>query len=105
MSDGPSVEVIIRTVASACDVTPIDVRSRRRNKHIVLARHTGMWLTRRTTPLSYPAIGRAFGRRDHSSVMHAVRRIEEAMQDDPAFALQVLELARLLGDDERALAE
>jgi chromosomal replication initiator protein len=96
---GPSIELIIRTVATACAVTPIDIRSDRRNKHAVLARHTGMWLARKATLLSYPAIGKAFGRRDHSSVMYAVSRIEQAMEDDPRFAEHVLALARILGEE------
>lgn len=98
--DGPSVDVIISTVASACGVTPIDVRSDRRNKRAVLARHTGMYLARKATLLSYPAIGRAFGRRDHSSVMYAVKRIERDMEDDPDFAMGVLALARVIGEDQ-----
>jgi chromosomal replication initiator protein len=100
--DHPSVAVIIHTVASVCGVTALDVRSDRRQARVVLARHTGMWLARNYTPLSYPAIGRAFGDRDHSTVMYAVRHIERAMEDDPAFGAQVRELARLFGAGENA---
>lgn len=96
----PSLDVIIRTVALACGVSPVDVRSPRRDRYTVLARHTGMWLVRRSMHLSYPAIGRAFGRRDHTSVMYAVSRIEACMREDPAFALSVLELARLIDSGE-----
>jgi chromosomal replication initiator protein len=103
--DGPSIRTIIQVVAAASGVTPIDVRSPRRNAKIVLARHVGMWLASRLTPRSFPTIGQAFGRRDHSSVIYAVRRIDQAMKDDPRFADRVLELAAAIGDGQASELE
>jgi chromosomal replication initiation ATPase DnaA len=91
---------IIRAVAAANGVTHIDIRSNRRDAKTVLARHTGIWLARRLTECSYPEIGWAFGKRDHTSAMYAVSRIDAAMADDPAFAGRVRALARSLDDGD-----
>ena len=54
----------------------------------------GWWLA--TTPRSLPEIGRKFGGRDHTTVIHAVRKVEELVADDPAFREDVDLLKRLL---------
>ena len=97
--DGPGVPAIILAVSVEFGVSSIDIRSQRRNVAAVRARHTGMWLARHLTLCSYPEIGRMFGRRDHSTVMHAIKRIDRHMLDDPPFADRLRALARHLGDD------
>ena len=98
--DGPGLETIILAVAAEFGVRTIDVRSQRRNRAAVRARHTGMWLARHLTPCSYPEIGRLFGRRDHTTVMHGVKAIDRHMLDDPWFAKRVRALALALGDED-----
>jgi chromosomal replication initiator protein len=90
-----SVELIIRVTAQACNVTPLDILSQRREPRTVLARHTAMWLAHKLTLRTYVEIARAFNRHEHSAVRYAVRRIDEAMEDDPAFARQVWALVRM----------
>jgi chromosomal replication initiator protein len=53
-----------------------------------------MWLARHTTPASFPAIGRAFGNRDHTTVMQACRRVDALMAADREFAGVVEDLRR-----------
>lgn len=80
----------IRSAACAefkCD--PVDFASPRRFREAVDARHTAMWVVRTETGMSYPAIARKFGGIDHTSVMHAVSRIEHRIETDPAFAARV----------------
>lgn len=85
----PSVAAIIVVVAAAFEVTPHKIRSASRNRAHVIPRHAAMWIARETTRLSFPVIGRAVGRRDHSSVMHGVRRMEERMAADAVLAARV----------------
>ena len=80
----------IRSAACAefqCD--PVDFASPRRFREAVDARHTAMWVVRTETGMSYPAIARVFGGIDHTSVMHAVSRIENRMAWDTDFAARV----------------
>ena len=55
-----------------------------------------MYLAKRLTSRSLPEIGRKFGGRDHTTVMHAVRKVEELMAQDPAFREDVELLERML---------
>ncbi len=71
-----TLQVIQKIVASLWRIDLNDILSERRAKCVVLPRHAGMWLAKHHTPNSYPAIGRAFGGRDHSTALHAVDRVQ-----------------------------
>lgn len=73
----PSIRVICETVGNYYEVTLDEILSVDRHKSIVEARQIAMWITRKTQALSYPEIGREFGR-DHSTVMSAIRRVDRA---------------------------
>ena len=81
-------ELGVRTIQRAvCDhygVSLVDLLSGRRTKALVLSRMVAVWLCRRLTPHSLPAIGHHFGGRDHTAILHAARRIDELRQTDPA---------------------
>jgi len=84
---------IKQLVAREAEVAVIDLVSFRRQRRVVDARHVAMWLMRRYTPLSFPQIARVLERHDHSTVMHGVRKVEEALErarrgeNDPLAAL------------------
>jgi len=59
-------------------------------------RQVAMYLSRQLTPMSLPEIGRRFGRRDHTTVIHAIRRIEKLMAEGSEIALAVLTLKKEL---------
>ena len=80
-----TAESIQKTVAKHFSVRPSDLKSRKRHKTFTLPRHVAMYLCRRLTKLSLIDIGRDFGRKDHTTVMHACSKIEESMQSDPNF--------------------
>jgi chromosomal replication initiator protein len=63
---------------------------------VVVPRQVGMYLAKKLTPRSLPEIGRRFGGRDHSTVLHAVRKIEELMKSDDRLAREVALLIRLI---------
>lgn len=85
----PSITAIQAAVCVAYDITPHEMLSPRGVRHVARARHVAMWLSRRLTDRSYPAIGAAFAGRDHTTVMHAVSRIDRDMSVDPRLRAQV----------------
>lgn len=80
-----TVEEIQRNIASFYNTKVSDIKSKKKNKAFVRPRHTAMFLTRQLTGLSLPEIGRHFGGRDHSTVMHAIQKIENMAKNDPDF--------------------
>lgn len=95
----PLLETIIAVVAAAFGISGDDMRSERRDRGAVLARHAGMWIARHVTTASYPRIGRSFGNRDHTTVMHGVTRIQRRIDDNPDFADRMLGLVRSLSTE------
>jgi chromosomal replication initiator protein len=68
---------IKEAVARVFDVRLVDLDSHVRTKQLIVARHIAMWLCRYNTSASYPEIGRAFGNRDHTTVISAVQKIDK----------------------------
>ncbi|HMV06969.1 MAG TPA: chromosomal replication initiator protein DnaA [Accumulibacter sp.] len=77
-----TVENIQKTVADYFKIKVSDLFSKKRTRQIVRPRQIAMWLAKQLTSLSYPAIGSAFGGRDHTTVLHAVRTIDELRSRD-----------------------
>ncbi len=80
----PTVERIAERVGSYFRVPPRQMQSRRRLRQALLPRQVAMYLARRLTPLSLEQIGASFGGRDHSTVLHACRKVEQALAHDAA---------------------
>lgn len=76
-----SMAQIIRAIAAYARVTEQEFLGRTR--HLAHHRQLGMWLCRRLLGRSYPEIGRAFGDRDHTTVMHGVARVEKQLRMTP----------------------
>jgi len=77
-----SVEDIQKTVAGHFNIKVTDIRSPKRLKALILPRQIAMYLARQLTNCSYPEIGERFGGKDHSTIIHAIRKIEKNLQDD-----------------------
>ena len=73
------VRLIVAEVAARCGVTIADIRSTRRAREIVEARHEVFWRCRHETSHSLPAIARLTGNFDHTTVLYGIRRYEERM--------------------------
>ncbi|MDR1367183.1 MAG: chromosomal replication initiator protein DnaA [Candidatus Accumulibacter sp.] len=71
-----TIDNIQKTVADYFKIKVGDLFSRKRNRQIVRPRQIAMWLAKNLTSSSYPMIGEAFGGRDHTTVLHAIRTIE-----------------------------
>ena len=92
------IDDILRVVMKHFGVNRGDLLSSRRNRSIVRPRQIGMYLAKLLTSRSLPEIGRRFGNRDHTTVLHAIRKIEQLMNDDNQLREEIELLKRLLRD-------
>jgi chromosomal replication initiator protein len=91
-----TVDQIQKAVAEHYGLQQADMLSERRARAVARPRQAAMWIAKQITTRSLPDIGRRFGGRDHTTVLHAVRRIEELKQDDAALARDLDVLLRKL---------
>jgi len=80
-----TIDEIQRRVGEVFGVKPLDLRAKTRTKAVAFPRQVAMYLTRQLRSDSFADIGRAFGGKDHTTVLHAVHKIEALLQDDPKF--------------------
>jgi len=92
------IEDIQKLVASHYSVTKADILSSRRTASVVKPRQIAMYLSKSLTLRSLPEIGRRFGGRDHTTVLHAVRKIENLVQADRTLNEELELLKRMLQD-------
>jgi len=90
------VEDILRVVSRHFAVSKADILSDRRHRSVVRPRQIGMYLAKQLTSRSLPEIGRRFGNRDHTTVLHAIRKIDREMGDNPHLKEEIEELKRQL---------
>jgi chromosomal replication initiator protein len=90
------IEDIQKLVASRYNVSRSDILSERRTAAVVRPRQIAMYLSKVLTLRSLPEIGRRFGGRDHTTVLHAVRKIEKAIGEDNTLSDEVELLKRML---------
>ena len=88
----PGCLEILGEVARAMNLRPDDVLGGKRRPDLVLARQISMYICRRKLGLSYPELGRAFGGKDHSTVIHAIKKIKKIIVSDKALQQMVTEL-------------
>ena len=93
-----SIEDIQKQVSAHYNIRANDMFSSRRAAAIARPRQIAMFLAKDLTSLSYPAIGRSFGGRDHTTVMHAVKKIETLIAEDGALSADIDLLRGLLAD-------
>jgi chromosomal replication initiator protein len=91
-----SIEEIQRRVAEHFNIKLADMQSPRRARTVARPRQIAMYLAKQLTTRSLPEIGRKFGGRDHTTVMHAVKKVEELCVGDSGFAEDVDLLRRML---------
>ncbi len=91
-----TIDEIQRTVCQFYRIDRSEMSSKRRARAVVRPRQVAMYLSKVLTPRSYPEIGRKFGGRDHSTVIHAVRLIEDLRQRDADMDGDVRSLLRQL---------
>lgn len=94
---------VLETVAAEHSLSPVVVLSSVRTRDAVAARQKGLYLAYRLSGKSLPEIGRRFGGRDHTTVLHAVRKLEAMAEADSSLRAHLLRLARRVAPDADAL--
>ncbi len=89
-----SIDSIIRVVSDYFNISPYDIRGKKRTKSVVLPRQIAMYISRTITDFSTTEIGYEFGGRDHTTVMHSVQRVEGMIQSDIAVSNSIQNLIR-----------
>ena len=92
------IEDILRIVSRHFKVPRNDLLSSRRSRDVVRPRQIAMYLAKALTSRSLPEIGRRFGGRDHTTVLHSVRKVEQMMKDDGDLCQEIELLKRMLED-------
>jgi chromosomal replication initiator protein len=91
-----SIDAISRTVASFYHISLEEMKGKRRDKHIVFPRQVAMFLIREETASSLPAIGQAFGGRDHTTVLHSYEKISTDSKEDQRLQADLRKLREIL---------
>jgi len=91
-----TIEEIQKKVAAHFNIRTSDMHSARRARSVARPRQVAMYLAKQLTSRSLPEIGRKFGGRDHTTVMHAVKKVDELRERDASFAEDVELLRRML---------
>jgi chromosomal replication initiator protein len=84
-----TIHRIQETVAEYYQVSVEDMKSKRRDKHIVFPRQVAMFVVREETPSSLPVIGQAFGGRDHTTALHSIEKIMNELKEDERLRYEV----------------
>ena len=96
-----TVENIQKTICDYFNVRIADLKAKRRTQNIALPRQVAMYLCRKYTETSFPAIGDKFGGRDHSTVIHASKTIERKIKEDTHMKTTIEKLERNLNIRKR----
>lgn len=92
----PTIESIQNTVASYFQLRINDLKSPRRHKNLAVPRHIAMYLCKKHVKASFPEIGHKFGGKDHTTVIHAVRKIGKCLDADTLLRDRVGELEKII---------
>lgn len=97
----PTIREIQAHVCAHFGVTYLDLISDRRGRAIARPRQVAMWLARHLTVHSIPEIGRYFGGRDHTTVLHALKVVEKAVEAGDEWGKAAHELRLMINNGER----
>lgn len=95
--DNITIDKIKREVCHFYKISKIDIEAKRRTARVVVPRQIAMYLCKELTTRSLPEIGKQFGNRDHTTVLHNVRKIAALVETDATLADEITEIKRRLG--------
>jgi chromosomal replication initiator protein len=98
-----SIDDIVKIVSRELNIKPSDIKSKKRTKNVVNARRTAIYLARNLTPNSMPQIALYFGMKDHSAISHAMKKIDEIIENDENFKVLLEELSNKIHTDTQHL--
>lgn len=88
-----TINDIIKIVSKEFNIKPSDIKSKKRTQVVVSARRTAIYLARNLTPNSMPQIAMYFGMKDHTAISHAMKKINEIIDDDENFKVLLDDLS------------
>ena len=88
-----SIDDIVKIVSRELNIKPSDIKSKKRTKNVASARRTAIYLARNLTPNSMPQIAMYFGMKDHTAISHAMKKINEIIDNDENFKVLLEELS------------
>ena len=88
-----TMDVIQTEVCKFFKISKNEMLSSRRSRYLVRPRQTAIYLAKSLTSKSLPEIGRAFANRDHTTVIHAIKKVEDLMHNDKKFEQEVQEIS------------
>lgn len=91
-----TIENVQSQVSSYYKIKISDLKSKRRHQNLALPRQIAMYLCKTYIKASFPEIGQKFGGKDHTTVMHAVSKIKQCLDDDATIRLEIKELEKIL---------
>ncbi len=94
-----TIDDIVKIVSRELNIKPSDITSKKRTKNIVNARRTAIYLARNLTPNSMPQIALYFGMKDHTAISHAMKKINEIIDNDENFKVLLDELSNKVHTD------
>ncbi len=92
-----TIEEIQKAVSAFFNIKSSDLRSKRRHRNVAFPRQIAMYLARENGKFSFPEIGGAFGGKDHSTAIHAVKKIEKALKEDQELKHSIRSIRQTLG--------
>ncbi|WP_415406945.1 chromosomal replication initiator protein DnaA [Sulfurovum sp. CS9] len=94
-----TIDDIVKIVSRELNIKPSDIKSKKRTKAVVNARRTAIYLARNLTPNSMPQIALYFGMKDHTAISHAMKKINEIIDNDENFKVLLEELSNKVNTD------
>ncbi|HHD79485.1 MAG TPA: chromosomal replication initiator protein DnaA [Epsilonproteobacteria bacterium] len=99
--DNVTIDDIVKIVSKELNIKPSDIKSKKRTKMVVNARRTAIYLARNLTPNSMPQIALYFGMKDHTAISHAMKKINEIIDNDENFKVLLEELSNKIHTDSQ----
>jgi len=94
-----TIDDIVKIVSRELNIKPSDIKSKKRTQAVVNARRTAIYLARNLTPNSMPQIALYFGMKDHTAISHAMKKINEIIDNDENFKVLLEELSNKIHTD------
>jgi chromosomal replication initiator protein len=98
-----TIDDIVRIVSQELNIKPSDIKSKKRTKNVVSARRIVIYLARNLPPNSMPQIALYFGMKAHSAVSHALRKINEVVDNAENFKVLIEELSNKIGTSTKKI--
>ncbi len=100
-----TIDDIVKIVSRELNVKPSDIKSKKRTKNVVNARRVAIYLARNLTPNSMPQIALYFGMKDHTAISHAMKKINEIIDNDENFKVLLEEISNKIHTNIQKEAE